>query len=129
MNTKVTGNLGENIAARYLINSGYEIIERNYREGADEIDIIATSQKGMLIFFEVKAMTVGDGYRASLCGFMPEDHLNWQKLKRISRACQKFAVRNRRLIDEDEGWQIDLIAIVIKGDKKYDLRHYKNVSL
>jgi hypothetical protein len=60
---------------------------------------------------------------------MPEDHLTWQKLKRIGRVCQKFASRNQHLIDEDIGWQIDLIAIVIKGDKKYDLRHYKNISL
>jgi putative endonuclease len=129
MNTKFIGNLGENIAARYLINSGYSIIERNHKEGFDEIDMIGKSAEGDLIFFEVKTVThsLGSDRKPFLEGFMPEDHLTRQKLARIIRACQKFIARNQYLINEEKGWQIDLIAILIKDGRKYDLHHYKNI--
>jgi putative endonuclease len=128
MNTKYTGDLGENIAVRYLIKNGYLIIKRNKKEGFDEIDIIGKSEGGGLIFFEVKTMACSMGNTGKvLGGFMPEDHLTWQKLKRITRACQKFISRNQYLVSEEGGWQIDLIAILIKGGSRYDLHHYKNI--
>ena len=41
MNTKITGNAGEEKAAQYLINQGYSIIGRNFRTKGGEVDIIA----------------------------------------------------------------------------------------
>lgn len=38
---KTTGNKGEDLAAIYLSGKGYEIIERNWRFGYAEVDIIA----------------------------------------------------------------------------------------
>lgn len=46
-----TAKLGE-----YLENKGYKIIERNFRKGYGEIDIIAT-HKNILVFVEVKTRT------------------------------------------------------------------------
>lgn len=51
--SKQTGNTGENIAAKYLINKGYNIIESNYRTKRGEIDIIA-EDNDILVFVEVK---------------------------------------------------------------------------
>ena len=50
---KEKGNLGENIAANYLIQNGYEILKRNWRYSYSEIDIIA-QKDAMIIFLEVK---------------------------------------------------------------------------
>ena len=41
MSTKEIGDFGENIASRYLVEKGYDIIKRNYRVKAGEVDIIA----------------------------------------------------------------------------------------
>jgi putative endonuclease len=129
MNIKKIGNLGENIAIRYLIKNGDMVIGRNIKEGFDEIDIIGKQKDGDLVFYEVKTVVHLENLAGqSLGGFIPEDHLTWQKLKRITRACQKFAVRNEYLINEENGWRIDLIAITIKEGMRYDLHHYKNIS-
>ena len=47
------GRLGEDLAARYLEQNGYSILERNYRTDHKEIDLVATDGT-FLVFFEVK---------------------------------------------------------------------------
>ena len=52
---KKTGQLGEDMAAEYLINKGYSILERNkHFSRASEVDIIALDSKKTLVFVEVK---------------------------------------------------------------------------
>jgi putative endonuclease len=48
------GKQGEQLAADFLVAAGYEIIERNYRYGHGEIDIIA-NDGDYLVFVEVKS--------------------------------------------------------------------------
>jgi putative endonuclease len=48
------GRKCEEIAARHLENSGYRILEKNYRTGSGEIDIIARDNN-FIVFVEVKA--------------------------------------------------------------------------
>lgn len=117
------GVLGENIAVRYLLCHKYRIIERNYREGFDEIDIIGVDFYGKLIFFEVKSLLIKNSHSN---GFSPEDNFSLLKAGRIVRACRKFVIKHPYLVEDDLGWQIDLIAISLKGLNSYDLRHYKN---
>ena len=53
MNTRNRGIAGENFACLQLAQEGYTILERNWRSGRGEVDIIA--QKGdVLAFIEVK---------------------------------------------------------------------------
>lgn len=52
-NNKKTGNLGEEMAAAFLKNAGYIILEQNYRTRIGEIDIIARFGD-LLAFIEVK---------------------------------------------------------------------------
>lgn len=47
------GRTGEDIAAQYLTNKGYLIIERNFRSQQGEVDIIARDGE-FLVFIEVK---------------------------------------------------------------------------
>ncbi len=57
---KKTGDLGEELAAKYLIDKGYRILKRNWRGEPElkcpEIDIIAVKDD-VLVFVEVKAST------------------------------------------------------------------------
>ena len=48
--TKEIGYLGENEAVKYLIKNKYKILFRNYKFIRDEIDIIAKSFDGVLVF-------------------------------------------------------------------------------
>ena len=48
------GKKGESLAARHLKQSGYRIIEKNFRTKQGEIDIIA-KDKDTIVFVEVKS--------------------------------------------------------------------------
>lgn len=50
------GKLGEDLATKYLIGKGYPILARNWRNGRDEIDIIARDGE-WLVIVEVKTRT------------------------------------------------------------------------
>ena len=54
MSNVFKGKVGEEIATKYLLDKGYEILERNYRFGKLELDIIAV-RDNILVFVEVKA--------------------------------------------------------------------------
>ena len=51
--TQKIGEIGEEVACKYLINKGFTVLERNFTRKAGEIDIIATKE-WELHFFEVK---------------------------------------------------------------------------
>ena len=57
---KNVGDLGEQLAADMLSNSGYRIIKRNFTVRGGEIDIIAIKD-GVMHFIEVKTRT-GDEF-------------------------------------------------------------------
>jgi putative endonuclease len=51
---KETGSLGEQLAVEHLEAKGWEILDRNWRCPAGELDIIARDTAGYLVFCEVK---------------------------------------------------------------------------
>ena len=72
-----TGKRGEELAAAYLAEAGYRIIERNYRCLFGEIDIVAEEGE-TLVFVEVKSRR-SDAYG------VPQLAVGLQKQKKISR--------------------------------------------
>ena len=54
--TQQTGEIGENIAVKFLVKHGYSILERNYTKKWGEIDVIA-EKEGKLYFIEVKSVS------------------------------------------------------------------------
>ena len=49
------GKAGEDFAASYLEHAGYGIIERDWRQGSRDIDIVARTEDGTtVVFVEVK---------------------------------------------------------------------------
>ena len=52
-----TGKLGEDMAAKYLEDKGWRVLERNFRHRVGEIDIVAEDPRGELVFVEVKTRT------------------------------------------------------------------------
>ena len=76
---RLTGNFGEDAAAKFLKRNGYRILERNYVAKGNEIDIIAKS-KDTLIFVEVKTRTLGRGI---LNESRPAAAVNYEKQRKI----------------------------------------------
>ncbi len=54
MNNQLKGKYGEDLAVSYLEQHDYEIVERNYRFGRGEIDLIGIHKNELLVFFEIK---------------------------------------------------------------------------
>jgi putative endonuclease len=54
------GRRGEELAASRFERLGYEVVERNYRTRAGEIDLIV-QKDGTLVFCEVKALVARSG--------------------------------------------------------------------
>lgn len=85
---KNVGDMGEDFAVQLLENSGFNILQRNYRTKVGEIDIIATKDE-VLHFIEVKTRN-GDQY-----GF-PSEAVTQTKQHRI-RKCAEAYLQNRRI--------------------------------
>ena len=85
-----------------LRQKGYKILERNYRHGKSEIDLIAKGE-GLLIFIEVKT-------RSSNSFGYPEDFVSKSQQEAIIRAANHYV--------EKSGWKgdirFDIVAIVVK---------------
>lgn len=70
------GDLGEELATKFLKKKGYQIVDRNWRKYFGEIDIVA-KKDNIYYFVEVKT-TTGQDWK-----FSPEDHLDNKKIKKI----------------------------------------------
>ena len=110
---KEYGVTGEQIAARYLEDQGYVILDRNYRRGHKEVDIIALDH-GELAVVEVKTRT-SEGV------FAAEQAVDHRKRQNIIRVANNYVRRYHRT----EPLRFDIIAIVGSGATA-EIRHTKN---
>lgn len=113
------GSLGEEIAAEYLKNKGFQIIERNFRRPWGELDIIAGDKSGTLVFIEVKTFKCRD-LSDSGSRITPEDNMTASKLRKTKKIAVMYANGHPELIDERLGWRVDLIAIRLEISRKTD---------
>ena len=119
-----TGKLGENLACKYLISKGYRIIERNYRKPWGELDIVAYSETGVLVFVEVKTVT---SHNVDKMLITAEDQMTRQKIEKLKRVSAMYAQSFPEKINEALGWRIDVLALTING-KDCVVKHYENIS-
>jgi putative endonuclease len=95
------GKKGEEIAAQYLEKKGYRILEKNWRQWRNEIDVIAMDGK-YLVIVEVKT-------RQSNYFGEPETAVTRDKQKALIRAANAY-VRYKNLNCEV---RFDIISIII----------------
>lgn len=101
------GRLGEDIACDLLKNMGHTILERNYRNGHLEIDIISIDAYG-IHFVEVK--TRRDNIQAP-----PQYNVDRAKQKRITRAALGFLHSRKGLPLNGCECQFDVVAVTFSG--------------
>lgn len=93
------GTLGEDVATQWLRDNGFEIADKNWRDGRYELDIVAT-HLDTVHFIEVKC-------RGANSLVTPEQTLTAHKAASLRRAVAAWLA----LHDTDLEPQIDLIAI------------------
>jgi putative endonuclease len=110
------GQIGENIACRFLMKRGFEMVERNYWKKWGEIDIIA-KKDGIIRFIEVKTVSCVtlDSVAYETDTYRPEDNLHPWKLKRLSRTIQTYLLEKR---DNNIEWKFDIITIYLDMSNK-----------
>ncbi len=107
------GKWGEQIAADYLSERGYEIVTRNARTPYGEIDIVA-KHGDVFDFVEVKTRT------SNKMG-LPEEAITARKRQHMISAAEHFAAEN-----EIDHWQIDVIAIEGKPESTPKITYFEN---
>jgi len=105
--TNPIGILGEQEAVRMLEQKGFRIIERNWRMGHLEVDLIAENSKE-IVFAEVKARTSTFG------GKMPEQYVDELKKRRLVAAANAY-IKYRNI---EKNPRFDIIGLLFDPDSK-----------
>lgn len=109
------GSRGEELAATFLLKSGLNIIEQNFRCKGGEVDIVA-KDGDTLVFVEVKT-------RKTLNYGVPQLAVTPFKQRQISKAALTWLARNRKM---NHSARFDVIAILMEGDSRFSIEHIKN---
>ena len=112
------GKWGEDLAAAYLQDKGYAIIERDWKSGRRDIDIIAKDEAGTIVFVEVKT-------RRSRVFGEPEESIDFRKLQSLQQAINHY-IKSHRISGEV---RFDIISLVGTIGSEPDINHIKAVSL
>ena len=108
------GKWGEDVAATYLERQGYTIIERDWKSGHRDLDIIA--QEGdSVVFVEVKT-------RRNRLFTDPEIAVDYQKIRHLQQAANHYI--KYRHIDNDI--RFDIITVVGTMNETPSIEHIKD---
>ena len=143
--TQKTGEIGENIAVKFLMKHNFSILNRNYTKKWGEIDIIA-EKANKLFFIEVKSVASADvktladrrenvspastrqGGHGTNDDYRPEDNMHPWKLKRLSRTIQTYLLSEK--IPDEKEWQVDLLVVFLDiKNKKAKIKVVNDIIL
>jgi putative endonuclease len=108
------GELGERIAERWLRRRGWRVIQRRFRSGHRDIDLVV-EQGGVVAFVEVKARR-GSGFGG------PIEAVNWRKQKELGRSARVWVDRHGR---RDDAYRFDVVGVLVVGTR-VRIRHVPN---
>ena len=118
--TAEIGRRGEDVAAEFLEAKGYYILDRNYRFGREEIDLVSFQPNpgntgGEIVIVEVKARS-GTRYGP------PEAAVDLPKQKAILRVTEAY-LHERRLMPSPV--RFDVVAVLFGTDEPV-VEHFEN---
>jgi putative endonuclease len=113
------GALGEEIAAGHLIDSGYQIVDRNFRTRFGELDLIAAGD-GCLVFCEVKTR-VSSGAALQLG---PLASVGPRKQRQVRRMAREWLAGRSGLAGRLPELRFDAIGVTLdRSDELVALEH------
>lgn len=101
------GQRGEDLACRLLEDMGHTILERNWRYGHLEIDIISADPVG-IHFVEVKA-------RCHSIQAPPQENVGLAKQQRTAKAAQAYLRTSRGFPFRNMECLFDVVAVIFDG--------------
>jgi len=111
---KKLGDRGEEIAAHYLCEQGYEILARNYHTRYGELDIICHKDEDVVIV-EVKT-------RTSIKFGFPEEAVTPRKIGHLKKAALIYLGQNSGFFREI---RFDVVTVFIDGNR-VKINHIEN---
>jgi putative endonuclease len=113
---KSIGNFGEDLAENYLKQSGYKIIERNFKCKIGELDIIGKDDK-YITFIEVKT-------RYSNLYGSPCESVTVSKQLKIYKTAQCYIMLNQLY---KLSFRFDVVEVILNNiDNTHNIRLIKN---
>jgi len=115
--TNDIGDRGEDLAAAFLQEAGYRVLERNYRFERNEVDLVCRDPErdGEIVFVEVKTRT-GSGYGP------PEASITEEKQESLIAVSRAYL--HERALDGTPA-RFDVVAILL-ADEQPQIDHYEN---
>lgn len=102
------GRRGEDVACGFLSGKGHTIVERNYRSGHLEIDIITLDKDGVH-FVEVKS-------RVAPVAVSPEENVTAAKQKKVADAALRYLHTSKdKRLSADLEVSFDVVAVTFYG--------------
>jgi putative endonuclease len=112
--SQALGEEGERIAAVWLAQRGWRILDRRFRNGHRDLDLVA-EREGLVAFVEVKTR------RGSDFGH-PVEAVNWRKQRELTRSA---AVWIARYGSEEQLFRFDVVGVVM-DESGCRVRHVEN---
>lgn len=113
------GRLGEDLAASYLKEKGYRLLERNYRCCLGEVDIIALDEK-TLVFIEVRCRSSGKFG-------LPQESVQWYKQAKVRKIAQYYL--QAASVKPALSVRFDVLALLFDPfDLDYKLRQIEHIK-
>ena len=112
------GKWGEDLAVAYLQGKDYMIIERDWKSGRRDIDIIAKDESGTIVFVEVKT-------RRNRVFGEPEKAIDYRKMQSLQQAINHY-IKYHRINSEV---RFDIISIIGTIGSEPEINHIKDVAL
>ena len=108
------GKWGEDVAATYLERQGYTIMERDWKSGHRDLDIIALDGN-TVVFVEVKT-------RRNRLFTEPEMAVDYQKIRNLQQAANHY-IKYRHINQEV---RFDVITVVGSMNETPSVEHIKD---
>jgi putative endonuclease len=109
-----TGQIGEEIAQRFLEELNFRSLEKNWYSRYGELDLIMQDGEE-LVFVEVKMRS------SNKIGY-PEEMIDRGKIKRLKKTAQQYIDVHDK---QEMFWRFDIIAI--SGDtRNYEVHHLRD---
>lgn len=114
------GAYGERLAARYLVDSGMQILDRNWRCDQGEIDLVAMDDS-CLVIVEVKT-------RRSLAFGSPVEAVTAVKAARLRRLAACWLSQHRSQVEAVADIRIDVIGVLRPSGGPAQIEHLVAVA-
>ncbi len=126
------GDIGENLACKFLKKREFKIEERNYLKKWGEIDIVAINKENNKIHFvEVKTVScssIRSKISSKMDNYQLGNNVHPWKLQRLSRVFKTYLLDKK--ICGDREWQFDIIVVFLDlKDSISRIKYFEDVII